>query len=441
MNYFENMKREIEKCKMKYDVKNVMWKAFNTKTKHKMPHVSHLNIALVCNPCNGFGDIVFCANFAGYLHLWYKCKITVITTAPDKFKSIGYRGKTIRLTGNINRSECRRMKKLKLESKIDVQDLIFISPLQSDHTPDIRDVQYIFDYATIFNTFFMSEYNPISKSGESVLVDPMFDFITGVGDDRYGLLLTTINEPLPRLPEMANPYAVIYVSTNEEDASSCALSFIKMVAKKYRDKYKYFDVVVSDDVIQDTEYTDILNACKPYGTVQIDNGEDIEVLKDKGGSVITLRSGIYPLQRKKMLRLIKNSVKDILVTGDQSLSDVLSCCKTKNIFYHVVGWKEQFVPYLAKYMPNKYLAKTATQCGSIKAIGYASNYSKFIKEWDFRKRAREKLDCIFRWAEFKQDNEDDIDILETLLLNKSLKMSKFQAVEYIDSLLEYKKHN
>ena len=33
---------------------------------------------------------------------------------------------------------------------------------------------------------------------------------------------------------------------------------------------------------------------------------------------------------------MKDSVEDILVTGDQSLTDVLSCCKSnKNVWYQI----------------------------------------------------------------------------------------------------------
>jgi hypothetical protein len=435
MNYFENIMDQIDDCKTKCDVKDVLWKSF-VKTKNKMPRTSHLKVALVCIPCHGYGDIVFCAKIAEYFTEWYKCEITILTTTPEKFKHIGCNITTVRL-GNTKRNECRRLKKLKLSKRLPVQDLIFIAPLQSDQEPDMRDIQYVFSYSTLFNTFFMSEYNPISKCGNNVMTHPMFDFITGVGDDRYGLLLSTIPEPLPKLKYMTNPYAVAYVSTTVEDASSCALSFIEMVAKKYRKTHKRLDIVISNDVIDDSDYRDIIDVCKPYGTIQIDNGKGIEVLKDTGDSVITLRSGIYPLSRKDMIRLIRNSVRDILVTGDQSLSDVLSCCKSKNIFYHTVGWKEQFTPYLAEYMPNKYLSDPDTACGSLKAIGYSSDYRKFIKEWDFRTLAREKLNCIFRYAVFKQQYKEDIDIIETLLCSKSLAVSKRQTNEYIESLSEY----
>jgi hypothetical protein len=72
----------------------------------------------------------------------------------------------------------------------------------------------------------------------------------------------------------------------------------------------------------------------------------------------------------------------------------LSCCSKKNIFYQIAPWKSDLAKNLAKDMPNTYLKKVSTSCGSIRAISYKSNYNKFVKKWDFRNRARGKLDAI-----------------------------------------------
>ena len=105
-----------------------------------------------------------------------------------------------------------------------------------------------------------------------------------------------------------------------------------------------------------------------------------------------------------MLRLIKYSVKDVLLTGDQSITDALSCCWDKNLFYQTAPWKEDLAHNLAKYMPNKYLLKKKTTCGTVKAIKYKSNYSKFVRDWDFRTRGKPKLDAVIlsiKSAKFK----------------------------------------
>ena len=99
---------------------------------------------------------------------------------------------------------------------------------------------------------------------------------------------------------------------------------------------------------------------------------------------------------------MENSVNDILVTGDQSITDALSCCSTKNIFYQIAPWKQTFGRNLAKYMPNQYLKSCKTSCGTLKAIKYNSNYNKFVKDWDFRKLAKPKMDAIIKLTKFSK---------------------------------------
>jgi hypothetical protein len=95
---------------------------------------------------------------------------------------------------------------------------------------------------------------------------------------------------------------------------------------------------------------------------------------------------------------MENSVEDILVTGDQSITDALSCCSSKNIFYQIARWKRMFGKGLSKYMPNQYLKSYKTSCGTLKAVKYKSNYKKFVKEWDFRTLAKPKMDAIIKLA-------------------------------------------
>jgi hypothetical protein len=99
---------------------------------------------------------------------------------------------------------------------------------------------------------------------------------------------------------------------------------------------------------------------------------------------------------------MENSVEDILLTGDQSITDALSCCSSKNIFYQIARWKRMFGKGLAKYMPNQYLKSYKTSCGTLKAIDYHSNYKKFVKDWDFRTLAKPKMDAIIKLANFSK---------------------------------------
>ena len=103
-----------------------------------------------------------------------------------------------------------------------------------------------------------------------------------------------------------------------------------------------------------------------------------------------------------------NSVKDILLTGDQSITDALSCCVNKNIFYQIAEWKIDFASKLAKLLPNKFLSSNRTSCGTLKAINYNSDYKKFVKEHNFFKNSKHKFDSIFCATKYviKNPNSD-----------------------------------
>ena len=99
-----------------------------------------------------------------------------------------------------------------------------------------------------------------------------------------------------------------------------------------------------------------------------------------------------------MLTLMYNSVSDILLTGDQSITDGLSCCPKKNIWYQIAPWKEAFGKQLSIHMPQKYYKRKKTSCGTIEAIGLKSDYREFVKKYDFRKLAKPKINKIVNMA-------------------------------------------
>ena len=95
-----------------------------------------------------------------------------------------------------------------------------------------------------------------------------------------------------------------------------------------------------------------------------------------------------------MLVLMRKSLDDILLTGDQSITDAFSCCPNKNIFYQITPWKSNLGKQLAKEMPNTYLKSVKTSCGTLQALKYKGNYRNFVNKWDFRKRSKAKMDAI-----------------------------------------------
>jgi len=124
-----------------------------------------------------------------------------------------------------------------------------------------------------------------------------------------------------------------------------------------------------------------------------------------------------------MLSLIKYSIDDILLTGDQSITDVISCCwKDKIPFYQIVPWKKDFSKELSKHLPQKYIKYVKSSCGSIKAINYNPNFEKFVKTWDFRKLAKPKLDAIIAFTN-NCKNDETIDEIRNIFLTSRSKQS------------------
>ena len=93
--------------------------------------------------------------------------------------------------------------------------------------------------------------------------------------------------------------------------------------------------------------------------------------------------------------LLKDTLEDVLITGDQSLTDVLSYCPPqKNIWYQVVTWKENFAYELSRLIPNKFLSNFKTSCGTLRGIRMHKNNKKIIQNWDFRVLGKKRMDAI-----------------------------------------------
>jgi hypothetical protein len=370
---------------------DALWEPYhNAGSKCSKTCARGIKILLLNAPCNGFGDLIFALKLSKYLVKWYGALVTIATTFEKGLLSIGADPKyVVGLVGG-KRSQCRRFGLLKLNKSIPVHDLILVAPIQIDFTSSIVDVKKIVPYANIWNTFSFSEYNDsINKN---------FTFNTGVGGDRDGILLTKPKKIRGKPKGLKNPYAVIYVAESLDGVEKCIISFVEMVAKKYHKKHHKLDIVAPPWFAKENIDRQLRSkVAKYYPNISIVQKDKPHVEISEGyddDNTLTFRCDILPVPNKLMMQLMSNSIDDILLTGDQSITDALSCCSNKNIFYQIAPWKSDLAKNLAKYMPNSYLKKVSTSCGTIKAISYKSNYSKFVKKWDFRNRARSKLDAI-----------------------------------------------
>jgi hypothetical protein len=363
-------------------------------------------------PCNGFGDIVFATKISNYLKEWYNAKVHILTTRPEDFLKIGKTHDVYKLLYKKT-DECRYYKGTEMPKEIinNIYDLIFIAPLQIDLKINKNDIKSIIPYSNQWNTYFFSEYN------DSLHKD--FDFHTGVGSKRLGLLFTDLKvEPVP-LKTIKNPYVVVYVAESIKRVSYCYISFFVMISKKYSKTYKNLDVIVPHFVTNELEYMKDFASLeyikKEYPNIVIKQKDTPPVYlcgsTNSQKNTITFRGDIYPITNKDMMSLFIFSLEDVLVTGDQSITDVLSCCYKKNIWYQQADWKMNFAHNLEKFLPQEYFANKKTTCGTLEAISYKSNYDEFYHTWDFRKLGKELLDKVVSFTILKPQIQDILEII------------------------------
>ncbi len=357
-----------------------------------------LKVAVVVITSGGFGDIIFGTKFARYIKYGltpsskpYSHNVTILTGEPSKFKKLMVDDiDIIRLFSkdkDVDYEVSDLLPNLVSKGELPQFDLIFIAP----HTMENPGINYsavenLFKNSTPFNIIFLSEYQDKLDKG--------FDFNTGIGEDYDGLLFNDA-EIAPKLEKIGPiPYALAYVAYTPY--SFCFADFLKMIVTKYHNKYKNLQVVVPEHAVytlvqqrtrfstNSKELQKYIRQYYPNIVIKMKKGQTI-ITKGNGGKLI-IRGDILPVSHPEMLSLIKYSIPDILITGDQSITDVLDCCQEKNIWYQTMDWKMDLAKALAKELPQKYLADKATTCGSLEAVRWNNTGTDFKQNHDFRKK-------------------------------------------------------
>jgi len=418
--------KKLLRIKSKYDAYNSL-KDFYYDIGEKPNKNTKFKILILNAPCNGFGDVVFAMKIFNYLKEWYpNATIKIATPKVDNFLSLGQNPSNLYyLNPGKGIEQCRRFTHLKFQDiqkrdiDIPIFDLILVAPMQIDFYPSIEDIAKLIPYANNVNTLTFSEYNDY--------MDKDFDFNTGVGADRDGLLFTFPENIGPLLPTLKNPYAVVYIH-DLANSHKCFLSFIELLTHKYAKKHKKLDIVlpiwIIELILEDKSFMKkMLKSSSKYGNIVIKTKKNDNIVlasDDLNNQILTLRGDILPVANKDMLSLYKHSVSDILVTGDQSITDVLSCCwKSKIPHYQIVSWKKDFAKNLAKHLPDKYISEMKSSCGTLQAIRYKPNFKKFIHDWDFRTRAKERLDAYIALVLDIKNDEPIADIYNLIVQSKT----------------------
>ena len=368
---------------------------------------TEFKILILNAPCNGYGDIMFAFKLYKILKMLYNHDVYIATPDKDKMIMLGKMSdeSVILLTDKEGKhpGQCSKFGNLVINTDI-IFNLILPAPIAWDFKFDLRDIKKLIPYATKSNTYGFSEYNDYLNKG--------FYFNTGIGKKRLGFLILPVNKTTDRL--IKDKYALAYLNTIDSTTPrwrSCLKSFIEMITKKYH--YNRFQLIVSKPMIdfligkklEDGWYKDATIAkaeldriVDPYykNIILIDSEDARHQMEEKSnGNTFIIRGDILPVSNDKMLQYIEHSVNDVLITGDQSITDVLSCCPNKNIWYQIAPWKENLGSTLAKQMNNKYFRSKKTSCGTVNAK-FTSNYKEFIKKNNFTKNFKPLMDEIIK---------------------------------------------
>ena len=437
----EEFKEYILKCKNFNEIYDIRWKLHLGKKVQKK-HYKNIKLGLINVPCGGYGDVIKCIKIYEYIKRWYPgIDVTILSASQQKFRNLGIKTKIIDIKNKNNKdeAECSKFKDLRVVGNNKFNCFLVI-PVIADPF-EINDFNKMIPYATDWNTFTMSEYNDIDTIPT--------DFPIGVGNKNLGLFF---DKPiLKKQTFIKNPYALVYIQPSEDGllhSRYCFLSFLEMIINK--DKYKNhkkFEVIIPNWISQDIlfyqpvksqflkitkkQYQKITVITKKEGKILINNKEIKDknkknnrktnkiktkrITKKNNSKELIIRGDILPQPREKFIGLIKDSIKDILLTGDESLVDTLNCCPTKTIWYQIAPWKQNLAENLAIETGNKNYKTYRTSCGNIKGYKFKNDTQKLIKENDFRKKGHERFDSAIIGLYENHNNKDIqkiIDIIE-----------------------------
>lgn len=387
---------------------------------------SNLKVALINIPCGGFGDIVNCKTFSDYLNEWYpNMKVSICTAAVNKFKSLGIKTKdlielqAIKIYDENEGAECQEFDNLKFKNKkVPKFDLIIIVPMVNEEF-SVKKLQKLIPYANKYNSFAVSEYN-----GEY----PPYAFPIGVGKGQLGLMLTSMK--IKKHNFIEKPYVLAYTAGHDRGqggvthTNHCILSFIEMICKKYK-HYKKLQMIIPPWFCSDSDKeislltspglkTKCCNIIKKYfghsqlvlkGEVYSENNNIIPLVKtNKNENIFILRGDILPKPREEFISLIKYSLPDVLLTGDQSVTDGIAYSNmNKRIWYQISPWKKDLAYELSKAIPNKYLENFRTSCGTLKGLKVDLNNRNLVKMNDFRKKGKLRMNGILKFYSLMND--------------------------------------
>lgn len=365
----------------------------------------------------GFGDLIFTLKLYNIFKEWYDYEPYIVSPTPEKFLSNGIKKSKV-LHLKIPKSQQDDAHEYIENSKsipiVDMSgetikyefDIIFVTPVTMDSwEKNVHHFESIFPYITSDILYRFSAYDHGGMRYEIPL---------GLGEDRYGIFIT---KPETQKRMIKNPYIMTHISNinwteSEGDYKVCLSKFIKLMVKKYYKKEPVLDIVISKSIINDFERTDkeMFDKLKEYirkyyKKVRIIKTDNDELLEEG----LNIRSDLPVLPHNKFAGLFKHALPDVLGTGNQTISDVVSCCKNFNIYYQTLPWEVNFAKNLGRILRKNYLKARVSACGRYgdkKMLEMKTDLSIIRNEYNFAKKGKGIMDKIMSQFTKKNINKD-----------------------------------
>ncbi|ARR74978.1 hypothetical protein SAGO17_0059 [Mimivirus AB-566-O17] len=358
---------------------------------------SSLNVAMYINPCEGGGDVSFAIRIWEYLFDWFGVSAYVFTTRPSTFiksnKVPEHMLYCVRDRESREPFDCavtkfvgiysldckRRMKTLP------VFDLFLVCPWVSEELFTYNTLSRVFKESNPFNTYIFSAYNQDVNSD-----DQNYDFVSGLGGDRLGLTFVDV----PKVPFKfvgLGEYILVHVSkTDSIDPLDCVRSFLRTMLKKYKRSITF----VLPRLLDDYPYLfKDLSDSMGVGIIVMSSDDTLYYGNTSGSVVYTMRTDILPVGLDDFSSLIINALPDFLMTGNQSVTDLLSLRESFTLYYQLMPWDKVFANQLRKLSDHKHISNKRLSCGNWK-MSYDPERWERVREFDFRVLAYSKMSRI-----------------------------------------------
>jgi hypothetical protein len=121
------------------------------------------------------------------------------------------------------------------------------------------------------------------------------------------------------------------------------------------------------------------------------------------GVVYHIRMDILPVSIGDFNALIMNALPDFLMTGNQSVTDLLSMRKYFSLYYQLTPWDRVFARQLNKLSGQDHLSNKKLSCGLGKVSYKPRSWDK-VRECDFRVLAYKKFKQILEYRSVVRDS-------------------------------------